>query len=489
MSVTTPAAFAKNVGWSLIGKLVPIGVAVACIPILINGLGLESFGILSVVWLLIGQLSLLDFGVPRAVIHLLSKRDSADTSVLVATSSTLILTITAGVAVVLGFVAPWLANDVFQVKASQIPDAIRSIWIVALVFPLITVSGVYRGVLEYHHDFKSINLLQIIAGILGYGLPAIYVGAGGGLVGVVGIMSFVRLANSVGYVVLTRRLGVTVSLKPMFNPLMLRELVGYTSWIALTNFLSPLAANLDRILIASYLTMTAVSLYAAPLEVITKLGVLIFSITTVLFPVLSRASGVHFNKSNQIYERVGKLIMIVAFMASYNIILLSDVFLGLWLGESFSGESALLLRVLGVSLFMNALAQAPFSYLQSSGFPKVTAKVSMIQAPLMMLLVALGLYSGGLLGAAIARTVSLGVDAILLTNACSRSTQAKLSKTTTAVTGFLTILLAWMCIYPAQSSTGLGLGLAAQILIVGLLVHYLFDSEEKRILTRLLQRT
>jgi hypothetical protein len=58
---------ARNVVWNLIGSGAPILVAVFCIPILAKGLGTDRFGVLVLVWALIGYASLFDLGLGRAL--------------------------------------------------------------------------------------------------------------------------------------------------------------------------------------------------------------------------------------------------------------------------------------------------------------------------------------------------------------------------------------------------------------------------------------
>src|SRR6266567_2771444 len=65
---------ARNTVWNLLGNGTPMLVAVACIPILIRGLGTERFGILTLAWALIGYASLFDLGLGRALTQLVAKK-------------------------------------------------------------------------------------------------------------------------------------------------------------------------------------------------------------------------------------------------------------------------------------------------------------------------------------------------------------------------------------------------------------------------------
>src|SRR5215472_8815362 len=57
---------AKNTIYNLVGSVVPLGVAAAVTPYVIRGLGVERFGILSLVWSILWYASYFDLGLTRA---------------------------------------------------------------------------------------------------------------------------------------------------------------------------------------------------------------------------------------------------------------------------------------------------------------------------------------------------------------------------------------------------------------------------------------
>ena len=63
----------KNTLWNLAGSGLPLIAAVFCIPYLLKQLGNEAFGVLTLIWALIGYFSLFDMGVGRALTYELSK--------------------------------------------------------------------------------------------------------------------------------------------------------------------------------------------------------------------------------------------------------------------------------------------------------------------------------------------------------------------------------------------------------------------------------
>src|SRR5450759_2917740 len=72
---------ARNTALSLISQIVPMLVGVVTARYVIHGLGNEAFGILSIVWVLLTYLALLDLGTGSATTKFVSEslgRDESD---------------------------------------------------------------------------------------------------------------------------------------------------------------------------------------------------------------------------------------------------------------------------------------------------------------------------------------------------------------------------------------------------------------------------
>ena len=72
--ITQGSLLARNTLYSLIGYALPVIVAIFSIPILIDALGADGFGILAIAWMVTGYFSFLDLGVGRALTKMLSEK-------------------------------------------------------------------------------------------------------------------------------------------------------------------------------------------------------------------------------------------------------------------------------------------------------------------------------------------------------------------------------------------------------------------------------
>lgn len=62
----------RNTMWNLLGALLPIPVALVCIPVLVCGLGLDRFGVLGVAWRVMGYFGMFDFGFGQSTTRFVS---------------------------------------------------------------------------------------------------------------------------------------------------------------------------------------------------------------------------------------------------------------------------------------------------------------------------------------------------------------------------------------------------------------------------------
>ena len=95
-------------------------------------------------------------------------------------------------------------------------------------------------------------------------------------------------------------------------------------------------------------------------------------------------------------------------------IIFSELLLGFWLGENYALEGSTLLRILLVGFFFNSLAQIPFSRIQAFGKSKLTAYIHIFEILPYLIILFLFIHSFGLIGAAIAWSLRVILDYLML---------------------------------------------------------------------------
>jgi O-antigen/teichoic acid export membrane protein len=115
-----------------------------------------------------------------------------------------------------------------------------------------------------------------------------------------------------------------------------------------------------------------------------------------------------------LFHRAVKYQLICLFPLVFLIVVGARQGVTLWLGTAFADNSYRVLQCLAIGVFINCLAQVPFSFLQGIGKPDVTSKLHV--AELLFYLPALWFLVNyfGITGAAIAWTGRITIDTVML---------------------------------------------------------------------------
>ena len=171
---------------------------------------------------------------------------------------------------------------------------------------------------------------------------------------------------------------------------------------------------LDRFLIGSIISVSAVAYYATSYEIISRLMVLPGAIVGVLFPALgaligpnpSKAATLFFGGVRYTFFSVLPVILIIFIFAQEG--------LSVWLGDEFSLQGAVVLKWLAIGALMQSLSYFPFAVLHAAGRPELTATLHLIETPIYIMVawVLIGRY--GIEGAAIAWVLRAIFDSFIL---------------------------------------------------------------------------
>ncbi len=414
----------KNWGLNLSGQILPLLVALAAMPFIVRGLGAERFGVLSIVWAVLGSLTLLDLGLGRSttkfVAECLGRGDLQKFPSLFWTSLWSQLFIGIVGAVLMAAVVPDVVDRYLTLSATIGGETKSSFLILAASFPVVLGGNSIRGVLEAAQRFDVVNYVRIPASISIFLLPAIALPVGLHLPTIVFLLVLSRLGAALIYLATCLKLFPSIRRNCSLDSELLRPLLVYGGWVSISNFVTPLLTYVDRFVIGSVLGMSYVSYYTAPNEAITKASVLPGTLLTTLFPALASldASGAR-DRVQELCSRAIKSLLLLMTPSLLIVFVFARQILQLWLGADFAARSAGVLQIFCVGILVNSLAFVPFVLLQGLGRPDVTAKIHIFELPIYALALAILLPRMGLTGAALAWSFRLFLDACLQFGAAS----------------------------------------------------------------------
>ncbi|NNM71278.1 flippase [Enterovirga aerilata] len=460
---------ARSFAANSIGTLLTLLVSILTVPIYVHQVGDARYGVLSIVWLLLGYFGFLDLGLSRASTNALAKigegSDEERTRVF-ATSLAINLVLGAVGSFVLYVCGSFLLERIVSVPAELRPEVEASLPWVASLLPLALVSGVAVGTLEARERFVAANVLQVAGTSIGQIAPVICAIVISPSLTVVIPAAVIARAFGVllvlGYVVL--RNGPWTGFR--VDPAKGRALLGYGGWVTVSSVVSPILQSVDQFVIGSILGVAAVTYYAIPMNLVVRSQLFAVALSRSLFPRMSRLDP---EEGRRISSRSLVTLAFGYAAISAPAIVFVEPFLGLWIGPTFADTAGSLARVLFLGGWLNGLAFIPFSLLQAQGRPDITAKFHLVEMlPFLAVLWVLSSHFG-LLGAAIAWSLRTIVDGGLLFAAARLEYRALLSILPAGLTLVFALALAELVplsllpAFLAASAVGvgvLGLGLA-----------------------------
>jgi O-antigen/teichoic acid export membrane protein len=418
MSAISPVSLSRNVLWNFAGQVAPLFAAVFSIPLLIKGMGVDRFGLLTLAWMVIGYFSLFDFGLGRALIKLVSEKlgegRSAQIPELIWTALFLMGFLGIAGAVLMFALSGWLVTSVLKIPAALQGEALGAFHLLAWSVPIVILTTGFRGILEAHRRFDLVNIVRLPLGVLTFVAPLGVLPVSNRLDAVVWVLLLMRLLICVIQAVLCERVMPGLWRKISFRGHLVRPMLGFGGWMTVTNVISPMMIYMDRFFIGSVLGLAAVAYYVTPYEIVTKLLVVPGALVGVLFPMFSASLAADPAQANDLFRRGVRWV----FLALFPPVLITTVFAGdglrLWLSADFSNNGATVLQWLAAGVLVNSIAFIPFAFVQGAGRPDLTAKLHLAELPIYLLVLWLFMHQWGIVGAAAAWTLRVAIDAAAL---------------------------------------------------------------------------
>ena len=410
---------AKNTLLNLGGQIVPIAAVVLAAPYLIAQLGEARTGILAVSMAILNFSPLLDLGFGRAlrkrIAEVLGRGETSRVAPIATTALLSQLAVGLVGALLLAAITPPLADTWLQIPPDLQSEARATFALIAFALPLSVLIESLVGVLEAGQRFGLVNVIRVPFLLSESLLPLLGVHLGWTLDSIAGLMLGVTVVFVFAYAAACGWVFPDLLRRPRFDRTELTKLFGFGKWVMVSNAVSPALMYLDRLAIGALISMTAVTAYTAPFEAITRLSLVPAALAATLFPAFSALSGQghHARLDRYALRAAGYLLVLLGPVVVLTMIF-SRPILTSWIGADLAEDGALALTILAFGVLVNALAHVPYSLVQGRGRPDLTAKFHAIELPIHAVLVFAFVHWWGIPGAALAWTVRVTLDALLL---------------------------------------------------------------------------
>lgn len=418
------ALLARNTGFNLIGSIVPVGVGLLVTPYVIRGLGVERFGVLSLVWAILWYASYFDLGLTRATTKFASEaigRGQPETIPAILWTSLGIQWLLGTIATLsICFVTPFLVTRVLHIPAVLATESRSAFYWIGITIPFFLAAGILSALLAAAHRFDLVNAVKIPANSLMFSLPAVGIFLHYGLPGIVFLLFLSRAVMAGVLLLLCLRVFHGLNSRPGTHTSIARPLLRFGGWVMVCNVLIPVLVYVDRFVVGALLSIAAVAYYSVPYEVASRLQIIPASLAGTLFPAFSSVSGQDPQRLKDLYAHSMKTVLLLIVPSAALLAMFAQDGLRIWVGMDFAAHSTKTLQVLAAGVVFSALSQMPANLLDGAGRPDLRAKIFLCCVAPYLAVLWLSITHFGILGAAMAWTGRAAAELVLFVIVAAR---------------------------------------------------------------------
>ncbi|SDG45855.1 oligosaccharide flippase family protein [Paraburkholderia phenazinium] len=393
----------KNVAINFFGLVLPTFVSLVTVPSYIRLLGVERYGVIALVWTLIGYFSILDLGMSMAAQNHISKAlasNDADESARVFWSAAWLNLVTGVVGGLIIYFGAFLYTAYFTKVSPELQHEVYMAlpWL-AVAIPIANVSWVFAGAINGAERFGVYNTNQTIGTFIFQLLPL----AAAWLMGpsLQNVLAAAVVARLIAAGLLGRSALKVLNLRRILPPQLgvAKGLFNFGGWMLIASITTMVADSLDKVFLGTGLGARFVTFYTVPQNLVTRLNIVPTALVRTLFPRLSAVGRDHADLiTQQSLEFLNGAFTPVALVAMFVL----GPFLHLWVGNEIATVAAPVGRILIVSVWLVGQANVTRIMIQSQVNPAVAARVGLFELPLFAAALWFGIKYFGLTGAAVA---------------------------------------------------------------------------------------
>ncbi|HEY1952010.1 MAG TPA: oligosaccharide flippase family protein, partial [Gemmatimonadaceae bacterium] len=279
-----------------------------------------------------------------------------------------------------------------------------------------------RAALEGAQRFDLSTALRVPSSLASVMVPAIAASLGASLPTILWVLLGVRVslaflnAEAVRRVLLDRRWGLPANMRT------LREMLGYSGWVAISTALGPALASFDRFVVGSVVGVAGLGYYTGAAEAANRFLLIPATAFSAMLPALSEADAQAGRDRVLVVTRAARRqLEALLFPLCLALFVFAPEILGLWLGRAFAETAGVALRILSIGVLLTGLAHLPMALLYGAARPDLPAKINLFQVAVHIPLTILLVRTLGITGAAMAWTIRCSEDLVLYSWASRRA--------------------------------------------------------------------
>lgn len=359
-------------------------------PIILKHIGLENYGLLTVVTSVVGYFSIIDINFTSGSIKYISEFNGVGNRIKLSQTITLgfIIYLVVGFIGFVGiyFFAGKIATQFFNITPANLDVAIQAFHIGSIGFFISQLQQYLNSLPQSIHRFDISAKLENFFGIAAPALSVIAI-----ILWQVDITTLliIRVVLSGLH---TIALGMQLSkIFPDYKPSLpdrqlTQSIFSFSSYSFLSKIASVTYSHGDKLIIGATLGMAAVTIYSIPATIVNRFLGMTFRLSSVIFPIASELSAKNnFSQLEIIYLQMNRYINYLNSALVAMMLLFSQEILTYWVGSEIAQSGSIIFSLIALSLLIDTLTNIPSLVNDGLGRSKVSGLFAVGRASIGMM--------------------------------------------------------------------------------------------------------
>jgi O-antigen/teichoic acid export membrane protein len=393
-----------NILSSLAGNIWIALLTLAATPAQLHLLGVEAYGLVSVIALLQVVLSTLDLGLSSVTIRVVAAENDGRMDRgknLINTIGTIYWSMAIAIAVVLGIGSGWLSLhwlQASQIKPSTLQAAIQ---LIALYLGLRWPIAFYSGVLAGLRRMEILNGIRAAAATARLGLGTVLIFIWPNALVLLAWFVLAAAAELLAYAIVAHRLAPALRFRPSFRPGALKSEWKFAASMGVIALTAVLLTQIDKTMISKMLSLHQFGYYTLAYQAAASVSLLQTSINGVALPSLTAAHSRSPDDLVPLFEKTSQVTGFIVTLPCLMLMFFGQEIATLWVGAGPAAQIRTVLALLSIGFLLNALVSTPYIVAVALGRPQIPLVVNITAFVVYVPTVYILIRTAGVEGAAV----------------------------------------------------------------------------------------
>jgi O-antigen/teichoic acid export membrane protein len=390
----------KNALWHISGFFVTTVLGLVVMSLVVNKIGIASFGLFGLITAVLAPLSLANLGFGEATVKYVSQYvhegDLNKAEQYISTTFFMNLLVGLGGAIVIAVFGRFIFTAFFHIQANDLATVKVCLYLVAAGWFCNQAAAVLIGIPAAFQKYHFVAMGNMIIMLTNSVLILLFVLGGGGLIGYTGATVAGSFINFFYWYAIAKKIFPSARIRPVFYREVWRSSFHFGGWQTISQLGGIMAGQADKYLLGAFLMPGAVGIYNVALTVQQRAYSSIFTMSEVLFPAFSSLSNESLELKADALMKASWMLTVVAVCVIAPLIPLAHDLIGLWINGDIAREGGLVLQTLAVAGTLGSATNATYFFLLGTGRTRTITILSIITGVVTVIVSALVLPRFGL---------------------------------------------------------------------------------------------